>query len=374
MLSYTFAYIVVPVLLFNGTRSLQLAGMALIGEGLARALFSVMAGRVHSRLGTSRSMLLAEALRLAAVAAILTCIWQFSMPLLVLSSVVYQFGFALVMLEQELRCGALKEQHAACQAAYRIAEGTAVFPVLAATYLLSTVEQPLVGLALLGGLFSLLHFVLSRRWLQGSTGGHLKNGTARDGVAFLLSNTKLRHGLLASMLGFGVFSLCVAATPFLLAGRHLGGLDLTSPTGLAAFKAAAAALSVVSAISLAKQFATAKGPFLLLGLGAISGGTLFVSQLDVPAVVAFVALTLTAAATMSIILGQRTYRQQAVPSHKLPSVTAGYLAAECLGISVAGVFLLSGHVAAVGLIVAVVFSALHWRQHRPTVVAAALPA
>lgn len=363
MLSYSMTYIAIPALLFKGTRSATVAGLALVVEGVLRAVVSLLARRFHGRMGSRATMWLAESMRLLGGAALLVCLWHFNIVLLVAASCIYQFGYLSVVLEQELRCGQLGVHVLRGQSFYRAAEVLAVFPVLAAAFAFAGYSMPLLPLVVLGASGAVVHLALARVWLKGELGQRSSTGSTRQGLWFLLSHANLRRGLVASTLAFSVFALSLSAAPFLLKGHSIMGVSLSQQAGLAGFKSTAALLALALTFGMARLLRGSVGALALLGAGTVAPLTLLASQLVDSGLAAALLLGIAPALAITVLMAQRSERQTRIPATSQSDVTTAYLAVECLSVSVAGAVLASSHVmAAMGVMAAVLAWALWPRR------------
>lgn len=342
MLSYSMTYIAVPALLFQGTRSAVIAGSALVAEGLLRAVFSLLVRRVHGAVGSRKAMLVAELARIAGTCGILWCLWDFNIAVLVLSSAVYQFGYLLVILEQELRCGVLGSEITKCQSRYRVAEVLAVFPVLAAAIAFSAFKAPLLPIVVLGATFALTHGFLCRQWLRTDLSDPAAPGQAWSGLRVLRDDPVLARGLLISTLMLSVFALALSAAPFLLEGKTFFGADLTKQAGLASYKALVATVALGAVLGMARALQRSSADWVITGAAMMAPVFLALSQFTASGELSSLFLAGGAACALSVLMAQRAIRQQRIASKTRSDVTAAYLAVECLSISLAGLMMLSG--------------------------------
>lgn len=353
MLSYSMTYVAVPALLFQGTRSTLIAGSALLAEGLLRAVFSLYVRKVHGALGSSRAMRVAELARVVGALGILVCLWKFNIAVLVLSSATYQFGYLLVVMEQELRCGVLGDKIPECQSKYRLAEVLAVFPVLAAAIGFALFKSPMLPMVLLGAAFALGHGALCRLWLKTDVSDKAAPGQALAGLRALVADKVLARGLIISTMMLSVFALTLSAAPFLLAGKDIFGVDLTKQAGLAMFKTLAAVMALAAVLLMTRMMKTRSARWCINGAAVLSpilaGASTFVNSGELASLL----LASGAGVALSALMAHRSIRQQRLSVGKRSDVTAAYLAIECLSLSIAGLMLLTGWVAAVMALVAI---------------------
>ena len=359
MLGYSLSYVVVPALVFDRTRSAALAGAALLAEGAVRALLAVLAGPVHSRLGSRGALLTAEALRAAGLVLLSVSLVTFWIPVVVVASLLYQFGFSLLQLKQELRCAQLGSQAPRCQFRFRLAELGVVPVVLLVAVAGHWAGQPYGVLLIAAFVATITQFSLA--WLWNPLGDARLNvqplhlGRAAD---YLFASRKMMSSLGATVLGFAFFAWALSATPFVVQGRELFGFALETPSGSALFKCVVALVGMLATLLLPRI----GGPIAigrLTAVGAMCIPLLFLAGLTVEsAAVAVFFLSLGCALHMCLVSWHRAWRQQLVPVQHRPGFTTLYLGVEVLGVSVAGVILLIGNPTVVCAMATLFFVAL----------------
>lgn len=359
MLGYSLSFVVVPALVFDRTRSAALAGAALLVEGAVRALLAVLAGPVYSRLGPRGALLVAEILRTAGLVLLSLSLVKFWIPVVVVASLLYQFGFSLLQLKQELRCAQLGDQASRCQFQFRLAE-LGVVPFVLLVAVAGSWAGASYGLLLTAAFVATLaQLTLAWRWLP-SGGAQLAVEPLRLGQAayYLIASRKMVASIGATVLGFAFFAWALAATPFVVQGRELFGLALESPSGSALFKCVAALVGMVVTLSLPRLGGpTALGR--LTAVGAMCIPSLFLAGLHVAsAALAVFLISLGCALHMCLVSWQRAWRQQLVPLEHRRGFTTLYLGLEVLGVSVAGIILLSGNPTIVCALATLLFVAL----------------
>ena len=152
MLAYSATYVVIPAVIFHGTRSAVLAGTAFIVEGVIRSVLALWSANFYARLGSRRALVLAEISRAIALLALASALHTFALPVVIFASVMFQFGFSIVALEQELRCTELGERAVKGQTVFRFAEVAAMPIVLALAVGVREPERQLVSLVCLAAM------------------------------------------------------------------------------------------------------------------------------------------------------------------------------------------------------------------------------
>jgi hypothetical protein len=359
MLGYSLSYVVVPALIFERTRSAASAGAALLAEGAVRALLAFLAGPVHSRLGSRSALLTAEGLRTAGLFLLAVSLIKFWIPVVVLASLLYQFGFSLLQLKQELRCAQLGNQASQCQFRFRLTELGVVPFVLLVAVLGRWAGAPYGFLLATAFVATVAQGALALLWLPAND-ARLASEPLRlaQALSYLVTSRRLAASIGATVLGFAFFAWALSATPFMVQGRELFGLALESPSGSALFKSAAAAVGMFATLVLPRL----GGPSALgrlTAVGAMCIPALFLAGLHVTSAgLAVLLFSLGCALHMCLVSWQRAWRQQMIPLEHRRGFTTLYLGLEVLGVSVAGVILLSGQPTLVCLLATLFFVTL----------------
>lgn len=343
MLGYSLSYVVVPALVFERTRSAALAGAALLAEGAIRALLAVLAGPAYSRLGSRGALLTAEVLRTAGLALLAFSLVKFWMPVVVVASLLYQFGFSLLQLKQELRCAQLGDQTSRCQFRFRLTELGVVPFVLLVAVAGRWAGAPYGSLLAVAFIATLAQLTLGWLWLPvGGSRPAAEPVRLGQAASYLGASRKMVASIGATVLGFAFFAWALSATPFVVQGRELFGFALESPSGSALFKCLAAFVGMVATLSLPRLGGQATLG-RLTAIGAMCIPSLFLAGLHVASAgLAVLFLSLGCALHMCLVSWQRAWRQQLVPVEHRRGFTTLYLSLEVLGVSVAGLILLSG--------------------------------
>jgi hypothetical protein len=341
LLSFNAAYVVVPLLLFERTRSLAVVGLAMFGEGLLRAALALGVGVWARRLGARRGNLIAAALRLAALAMLALAVVRFSVVLVALASTVFYIGHFFATLEQELRAASFGARAVAAQTVHRVAEvlaPPAAFAIALAAQALHQDYALLLGAAALGVLAQGAGFFA---WF-----GH---EPPRPGVApslaaswrHLRGSPVLLRGLAASIVGFTFYGWAVLATPFALTGRSLAGLALDSAAGIALFKTVAAVVGVGGALLFARWLGRPGGERGVIAAAA-AAPLAFALGLNVASdLLAVVLLSLVCAMVLGLFTWQRRLRQVVSAPEQFHGVTTWCMALECLHVSLIGLALIA---------------------------------
>jgi hypothetical protein len=343
LLSFNLAYVVVPLLLFERTRSLWVVGVAMIGEGVLRAVLALGVGAGFRSVGARAGMAAAVALRLSALALLAVAVAHFSVVVVALASTLFYVGHFFATLEQELRAATLGRLAVAAQTSYRVAEVLAPPVAFGLALAGRSLGQEYAVLLWAAAAAVVLHGAGFFLWF----GGEARRRRPPPSLAalgaswrYLASRPTIVRGLAASVVGFAFFGWAVLATPFALTGRHLAGLALDSAAGIALFKAIAALFGVAGAL-VSGRWTSHRG-----GVRAIAWLTVaapFVFALGLTAHSDWIAVALLSA-VCAMLLGlftwQRRLRQLAAAPEHFQGVTAWCMAIECLHISLVGVALI----------------------------------
>jgi hypothetical protein len=344
LLSFNLAYVAVPLLLFERTRSVALVGVALIAEGVLRAGLALGAGVWFRSLGAHRATALSCLLRLLALGLLAAAVMRFSVALVALASTLFYIGHFFATLEQELRSATLGRRAVGGQTAYRIGEVLAPPVALALAWFGTELHQEYGVLLATAALAVLAHGLAYVVWL-----GHERHPPqpprADIGLAagwnHLMRRGTLVRGLVASIVGFGFFGWAVLATPFALAGRELFTIALDSAAGIALFKAMAALIGVAAAVFWGALMARPRGP-LVIAAATIVAPLLFALGITARADAQAVALlALVCALLLGLFTWQRRLRQLLCAPEHYPAVTTWCMALECLHICLIGVALIA---------------------------------
>jgi hypothetical protein len=346
MLGYSMCYVVIPALMFERTRSAAVAGAALIMEGIVRAALALLAGPVHARAGSGRAVVAAEAFRLLAIALLACCLVKFSVVLVVAASLLYQFGFSLLVLEQELRCAQLGDEVGRGQIQFRGAELGVVPAVLLAALGGQWLGAPYATMLAIAAAASVAQLASARRWLPRAS-VHPATGVAlstRIGHAlrYLKASPHVIGSMATTLISFAFYSWAVFAAPFLVQGRQLFGIALDSPSGTALFKSLLALSGAASLLFWGRVLRT-NSSALVVAIAGMGLPMLFWFGLRVPPTAwAVVFFALGCIAHFGVISWQRAWRQHAIPEEHRQGLTALYLSVETLGVSLTGAILISG--------------------------------
>lgn len=343
MIGYSTSYVVIPTLVFERTRSVAAAGVALVAEGALRAVLALAAGRLRGVVGPRNVVHAAEALKLAALVLLAFCTRQFSLAAVVCASVLYQLGYSLSLLEQELRCAALGPHAARGQAGYRMAEMMAVPPVLLIALASQALGIGLESLVAAAAVVSALHHLSWHRWMRPMPAARVLGLEALGEAArYMAADRKMAGGLVASFIGYAVFSWLLLATPFVFDGRVLMSLSMSSAGGNALFKGFASAACFACALVWARVFSHRLGDRIMVAASVATPLVFLLAlrlQQDALAVLAGCAAV---ALSTGVASWQRTWRLRHAPERLRVGVTTLYLGVECLGMTMAGLALLSG--------------------------------
>lgn len=354
MLGYSTCYVVIPALIFERTRSAAFAGAALVVEGMIRAALALLAGPVHGRLGSRGALGTAEVLRLVAITLLACSLLRFSLVLVVLASLLYQFGFSLLVLEQELRCAQLGDRIAQGQVRFRRAELGVVPLVLLAAVGGQRMAAPYWTLLAVAAGASVAQLALAWHWLPRSSvqqpAQPMRMGPT---LRYLQSSPLTMASMAASVISFAFYGWAVFAAPFLVQGRELFAVPLDSPGGTALFKSLLALSGLASLLVWARLLQHSSSARVVTAV-SVALPLLFWLGLKVPATaLAVVFISLGCIAHFGLISWQRARRQHTVPQEYRQGLTALYLSFETLGVSLTGVILLSDRPATACAIAAV---------------------
>lgn len=343
LLSFNLAYVVVPLLLFERTRSLWIVGVAMIGEGVLRAVLALGVGAGFRSVGAQAGMAMAVALRLVALALLAVAVVHFSVVVVALASTLFYVGHFFATLEQELRAATLGRLAVAAQTSYRVAEVLAPPVAFGLALAGRSLGQEYAVLLWAAAAAVLLHGAGFFVWF----GGESRRRRPPPSLAalgeswrYLVGRPTIVRGLAASVVGFAFFGWAVLATPFALTGRHLAGLELDSAAGIALFKAIAAVFGVAGAFVSGRWTGYREGVRAIAWL-TIAAPFVFALGLTVPSdVVAVALLSVVCAMLLGLFTWQRRLRQLAAAPEHFQGVTAWCMAIECLHISLVGVALI----------------------------------
>jgi hypothetical protein len=343
LLSFNLAYVVVPLLLFERTHSILLVGLAMIGEGLLRAVLALGVGASFRSLGASVGMLIACALRLFALALLALAVVRFSVVIVALASTLFYIGHFFATLEQELRAATLGRRAVAAQTAHRLAEVLAppvAFGLALAGNSLGREYAVMLGAAAIS---VVAHGAGFFAWFGNEPRSTRPPPTLRvlmQGWQYLRGRPSIVRGLLASIIGFAFFGWAVLATPFALQGRVLVGFPLDSAAGIALFKTLAALFGVAGALLSGRWLGDRSGVRVIV-LSTIAAPLVFALGLTIRQDwIAVALLSVVCAMLLGLFTWQRRLRQLASAPEHFQSVTAWCMALECLHISLVGVALI----------------------------------
>jgi hypothetical protein len=343
LLSFNLAYVVVPLLLFERTRSLWVVGLAMIGEGVLRAVLALGVGAGFRSIGARSGMVAAVALRLVALALLAVSVLHFSVIVVAIASTLFYIGHFFATLEQELRAATLGRQAVAAQTAHRVAEVLAPPVAFALALAGRTLGQEYAVMLWAASAAVLLHGAGFFYWF----GAEVRRRRPAPSLAalgvswrYLRGRPSIVRGLAASVIGFAFFGWAVLATPFALTGRELGGLALDSAAGIALFKAIAAVFGVAGAL-VSGRWTGHRGGVRAIALATIAAPFVFALGLTAHSDwVAVALLSVVCAMLLGLFTWQRRLRQLAAAPEHFQGVTAWCMAIECLHISLVGVALI----------------------------------
>lgn len=343
LLSFNLTYVVVPLLLFERTRSIALVGAAMIGEGLLRAVLALGVGAGFRSIGADRGLLAACLLRFAGLVLLAYSVTHFSVVLVALASTLFYIGHFFATLEQELRVATLGRRAVAAQTIHRVAEVLAPPVAFALALAGSTLDREYPVLLLAAALAVMAHGLGFFAWFGGERRARRPAASLRALSAawtYLGSRPTIVRGLVASIVGFTFFGWAVLATPFALQGRSLGGLALDSAAGIALFKTLAALFGVAGAVLSGRWLTHRRGVRVIAAITVLAP-LVFALGLTVRSdLLAVALLSVVCAMLLGLFTWQRRLRQLAAAPEHFQGVTAWCMALECLHISVIGIALI----------------------------------
>lgn len=337
LVAFNAAYVVVPLLLFERTGSLLVVGLAMVAEGLVRALVALWVGARSSGLPPRRAIVVSAALRLVALALLAASTVQFSIVVVALASTLFYVGHFFATLEQELRAATFGARAVAAQTAHRIAEVLAPPVAFAIALAARASGQEYLWLIAAAALAVLVHAAAFVGWFDD---GPPRRGPPAPGLGAawrqLRATPALLRGLAASVVGFTFYGWAVLATPFALTGRTLAGLPLDSAAGTAFFKALAAVVGVAGAVAYGRLLSGSRGETAVV-VSAIAAPLVFAAGVGAASdAVAVALLALVCALVLGLFTWQRRLRQVLVPTEQFHGVTSWCMAIECLHFSLIG--------------------------------------
>jgi hypothetical protein len=341
LLSFNLAYVVVPLLLFERTRSLFIVGVAMFAEGLLRATLALWVGAWARRLRARRGMVIACVLRLAALALLAVSVARFSVVLVALASTLFYVGHFFATLEQELRSATLGARAVAAQTVHRIAEVLAPPVAFAVAIAARTLEHDYAVLLATGTLAVFAHGAGFFAWFTDVPApAKVAPGLAAS-WRHLRAAPALARGLVASIVGFTFYGWALLATPFALTGRRLLGLALDSAPGIALFKTVAAIVGVGGAVLFGRWLRTPGGERGVVAAAAIAPLAFALALTIADDAAAVMLLALVCAMLLGLFTWQRRLRQVLTPSQHFHGVTAWCMAIECVHVSLIGLALIA---------------------------------
>lgn len=355
MLAYSATYVVVPAIVFHGTRSPLLAGVAFAVEGMIRAVLALGAAPLYASLGSRRALLVGEISRLLGLGLLFVAVNSFALPGVIAGSILFQIGMSIIALEQELRCTELGKEAVRGQNGFRLAEVAAMPPVLGLTLLFVAPTDALHALLVLAAAAIVAHLFFARRWFETDFAhAHLLADTKLvESARFILRQPLLWRGLGACVIAFTIFVWVAIAGPFLLEGRSVLGFGIHEASGIAAFKLVIACAGGTGALVWGQIFARSSGARAAIFCSVLAP-LLLAASIVAPVDALAVALVAVAVGCLVGTLGwQRAYRQSAAPVHLRTGMTTLFLAADCLGMTIAGLALIAGAPAAFASVLAV---------------------
>jgi hypothetical protein len=341
LLSFNLAYVVVPLLLFERTRSLWMVGMAMFAEGLLRAVLALWVGARARRLAPRRGIWASCVLRLAALALLAASVAHFSVVVVALASTLFFIGHFFATLEQELRSATFGARAVTAQTVHRIAEVVAppaAFAIALGAKSLHDEYAVLLGAAAIA---VVAHGAGFLAWFGSEP---LPDAPAPGLVAAwrrLAADRTLLRGLAASVVGFTFFGWAVLATPFALTGRSLAGLPLDGAAGIALFKTVAALVGIGGALLFGRWLVRPGGERAVI-VAAVAAPLVFALGLSVRSdLAAVVLLALVCAMVLGLFTWQRRLRQVRSTAEHFHGLTTWCMAIECLHVSFIGLALIA---------------------------------
>ena len=344
MVAYSAIYVVIPALVFRETRSAWVAGIAFVIEGLIRTVLSLWSAKLYARLGSGRAILVAEVCRACAITMLFVALDDFSLVLVVAASVLFQFGFGVVVLEQELRCTELGPTAVRGQATYRFAEVAAMPAVVA---LVVAVHEPLTQMQILltvSAIAVVAHLVCAKAWYPKdyANSSMLSNLRLVESARNIVRDPLLWQGLAVCVIAFTVFVWTLSGGPFLFEGRSVLGFGMDTPSGIAVFKTVLAIAGGAGALLSARILTRPYGARAAIVGSVAAPGLLGLSAAAPADWLALLLISLMTAGVMGTLSWQRAYRQASAPPHLRTGMTTLFLSADCVGMVLAGVALIVG--------------------------------
>jgi hypothetical protein len=358
MLSYSSIYVVVPVVIFDGAKSPVLAGVAFFIEGLMRTALALWSAKIYSKMGSSVGLDFAESIRMLGLSVIACAALVLSLPMMIVGSVLYQFGFSIVAIEQELRAAQQAPSAIKGQACFRLAEVIAMAPVCAVALLMETGSAQFGGLLAIAMIATALNLAFNKRWYRDNPKNIevFANVNTTDGIRYIVSKPLLWQGLLLCVISFACFVWVLSAGPFLLEGRLLFGYSLKETDGVAIFKGLMAISggvgSILWAILLSRKDSTT-GRNAAIVVSLLPPLILAFSSTVQNDVLSVALLSAMMVCTTGALTWQRAFRQTESSPKMLPSVTTIALAVDCLGMCLAGLALIWESTLATGVLMSV---------------------
>ena len=344
LLSFNLAYVVVPLLLFERTGSILLVGLALIGEGVLRAVLALGVGAGFRSISARAGMASACALRLVALALLAVSVVHFSVVVVALASTLFYIGHFFATLEQELRAATLARRAVAAQTAHRLAEVLAPPVAFGLALAGGTLGREYAVMLFAAALAVLAHGAGFFAWFGSDLRSRRPPPSVRSLVHawdYLRGRPTIVRGLVASIIGFAFFGWAVLATPFALQGRSIAGLALDSAAGIALFKTLAALFGVAGALLSGRWLGDRSG-VRVIAFSTVAAPLVFALGLSVSNDwIAVALLSVVAAMLLGLFTWQRRLRQLASAPEHFQGVTAWCMALECLHISLVGVALIA---------------------------------
>ncbi len=365
LLAFNAAYVVVPLLLFERTRSLLAVGLALFAEGLLRALLALWVGAAARTMPPRRGIVIACALRLGALAMLALSIVQFSIVVVALASTLFYIGHFFATFEQELRSATFGPRAVAAQTVHRFAEVLAppvAFAIALAAQASSSDYQFLLAAAAVA---VLAHGAGFLTWFGDDRPRSAQAPSLAAGWHALRAQPALVRGLAASIIAFTFYGWAVLATPFALTGRSLLGLPLDGAAGIALFKTLAALVGVGGALVFGRSLARPGGERVAIAAAAVAPLAFALGMSAASDVAAVALLALVSALVLGLFTWQRRLRQVLSTEEQFPGVTTWCMALECLHFALIGLALIANSPWALGIGGSVLLALLLWPTMAP---------
>jgi hypothetical protein len=175
----------------------------------------------------------------------------------------------------------------------------------------------------------------------------------------------LWKGLAVCVIAFTIFVWALSGGPFLLEGRHIAGFAMDEAAGIALFKLVMAMAGGAGALGWGFLLSRPGGGRLAIICSVAAPTFLALSTVATDDGLAIGLLAMMMGAAVGTLSWQRAYRQAAAPPNLRMGMTALFLSADCLGMSLAGVALILGAPLVTALVLALacfVLSATAWKQ------------